>query len=495
VRSDPERQNLSLDIKYLTYRINIDILPFHFTNRFWGIMRSTWFLCALVSLSAFAQEANVPPLEVWWFQPKVQVENLTSETDRGDVVLASDPKVEALRMRESLSVSEVRFAGDRLTIGKVQGKVSIGELKASKSVLGAAVNLFSFRDVEIEVATNQAVELVLPEKALLQLVNEEGMTRFDWNDPQWKAELDQQIETKISESLFTVTLSGGLNDIAKGIANELIQKQKPELLKQAREELKKAMNSQRFSELLSLRQLPSLKALAPVVAEKEWRLSKYQVSGAILWRLAPANAGPSAYDVPRAAVGSQNWVTLVASPQLLQSIAESALQTMPPLDASQSAAIAALVGLSIEENGSIQLQASGERGPKVRFWSNVSPSNEKKSYMDVLLCLIGDNGEEVHVGAVLEFLPEGVPQIRKLIPLENGDSESIRSLLASVAWEALSQRVNQSLAEAFGRLSAQGTGSTLKSVRSVGEAGLRNAGTASSQATWAKGLAIDLQLP
>ncbi len=392
-----------------------------------------WGLVFFAICSGAFSEA---PIEFWLHRPTIKLSDVQNGHDRGDMLLSKEPKIQALGVKDTLHLKGFRFDSDRLRLDSAAASLLISELVASQEVLGQKIALFSFRDVRISAEIKRPLEIVLPHRIELQLVaNPAGGFRFEVLGTALKDYLSAQVDKNVREDLFSVSVSGGLSDLALRAANEFLNQQKGELLKLAKEELKKSLTSDSLNQLFSLADQVLAGGLSPEALAGKWFLQKQGAD----WRLSPENAAGR----PVPSVGLQNRLSVLLSPDFVQKLFERELKTPLEFHREESETLAVSMGLTTSD---FKLVGEGPRGPKVKFWSARDGKGQTRNFVDLLLCFSTPQGEEGHLGAVIELSQGGVPEVRNVVLLNRPGADGIGKVNKAPPWliEALSSRVLES---------------------------------------------------
>jgi hypothetical protein len=434
----------------------------------WGVAFFTF------CVSAFSE----PPIEFWLHRPTVLLSGVESGHDRGDLTLSNEPKIQALGVKDTLNLKGFRFDSDRFRLESAAASLLISELVASQDVFGQKIALFSFRDVRIAAEIKRPLEIALPSRIELRLVaNPTGGFRFEAPGSALKDYLSAEVDKVVREELFSISVSGGLSELALRAANEFLSQQKAELLRIAKEELKKSLTSDSLNQLFSLADQVLPSGLALETFAGKWFLQKQGMDWRLSAEMAPNRPAPSS--------GLQNRLTVLLSPDFVQKLFE--LEVGKPFDLTreESEGLASSMGLSQSD---FKVVAQGARGPKVKFWSARDEKGQNQYFVDLLLCFSTPEGDEGHVGSVIELLEGGVPKLRNAVLLNRPGSDGLGKVEPAPPW--LMDKLSARILESFKALQPSADRLRLAKAETIGILGPRQKASPSG-GRWATQLLLE----
>ncbi len=469
-------------------------------------------LC-LFSLPLFAEAPAPAPLEFWFYRPAVTVPEVKSEKARGDVSFGSNPITTAKQLTEHLQITGIRWEDEGLRIGTMAGSVACTELesRAKVPVINKEKTIFVFKNIRIEVSNKSELALGFPEEVRLTPQVADGRIRFALADGELKKAIDAQIDAIFSDSKFDQSfqtkISGELTELGRKAADQLLGGQRAKLLDQAREGLKRSLNPEELTKLLisGAQALPT--QLPTDLTSQDWVLRRTRterVDGQgrrlpiVLWRLVPASAPKdhSAYRMPNVSDTTRNVVTVVSSPQLLQTLIEGSFGGDRSLGEKESGILAGILGFDAA-GGKVSLVATGERGPRVKTWS--MPGTEgTRHFMDLLVTLRSEASEENHtLGIVMEFRGNKAPKLIQILPIgrktDAPTTDALQTMQSTFGRALLLELTNSKLDEATEKWVGASERLIPLNIRALGDAGARSKNPAVS-GRWAEALAVDFEL-
>ncbi len=407
-----------------------------------GLARIGLLGISLCSVFAFGDDAS-SPLEFWFYRPSLPIQWSPSESAR-DISLGGG--VTAFGSKGSLDAKNMRWEDGSMRVDSLVGALSTERLAGEVNVLGIKQQLFSFRNIRVDISSKRPLELTLPEEIHMKVETVDGRTRFALSDDGFKNHIDGQIDALFRDYNLNFSdpkLSGDLGDVARQYGNALLSSAKSQLMDQARDELKKALSREQLASTLvsGTQSMPS--GLPADIMQGEWIFRRILAQGRdangqsqtfTLWRLAPANADSKAnYAFPPNAGGARNIFTVVASPALIQKLSEKSLldqansadKQAVVMGADESKAIAHLFGFELAADRKLELVASGSSGPKFSAWMHRTQGGAQ-SYSDLIWTVREEGGQQEHrLGLVVEFPSNGEPRLKTAFVLEAGGAKQI----------------------------------------------------------------------
>ncbi|MBY0371405.1 hypothetical protein K2X33_12005 [bacterium] len=454
-----------------------------------------------IGVLCFATAAQAAGPEVWLYRPQVLLKDTHSENKQAEKILSQDPRVVAADLVESLHVEGLRFEDGRLALRSLRGGLSIGRLTGDKEITVPVVNtkqkiaMFALRDIKVSLQSRGEITLDLPEKVLVDARVEGSKAAFSINVEDFKTQVASRIDSLLQDGafdrLFTIQLSGSVPDLARDVLGKMIEAHKPELLKQARENLKNILIAEDLNKLFSLQS--NLLPASVLETSTKWELIKVASANSVSWGLRAQSNQPARALSPQ--LGQQdvrNLVTVALPFDLVGSLAGKGLKQVS-ISAEASTAFSKLLGVTLAQGEKLSIVADGERAPRVKSWSRVE-NGKKLHYLDVLMTFQGDQGSQSSVGGIFEVGSKTLPWLTYLAAVRSGSSlmdADKYGLNSALTTNLVAGLLQSELSKATDNVSSA-TSLEMLGMRSLGDAGVRRAGQA-DQGNWGELLAIDFR--
>jgi hypothetical protein len=466
-------------------------------------------LLGLVLCSAFAWgEESVSALEFWFYRPSLPIRWNPTQSAR-DISLGGG--VTAFGSKGVLDVTNMRWEDGSLRVDSLAGALLTDRIAGELSVVGIKQELFSFRNIRVDIASKRPLELTLPDEIRMTVETAQGRSRFALADDGFKTHIDAQIDALFRDYDLNFTnpqLSGDLGDMARQYGNALLSSAKSQLMDQARDELKKALSREQLARTLvsGTQSMPA--GLPPEVMRGDWIFRRILAQGRdasgrpqtfTLWRLAPAGADSRGnYTFPPASANSRNVFTVVAAPGLIQSLSEKSLldqansadKQAVVFGAQETQALARVFGFEANSDRKWELVAAGKGGPQFRVWMHRTQDGAL-SYSDLVWTVREQGGSEEHrLGMVVEYAQSAQPRLKAAFILHSTGAKPIAPADLAVLRTFIDPRLSV-LTQNWGTGNEQ-----LKptGIRAIGLAdGVRSQGNGFID-QWAKAIGLDYAL-
>ena len=438
-------------------------------------------------VSAFA----VSGAEVWIYRPNVSIADLSVDNSAKTKTLAQDPKIVATDYSEKLVIQGVRWQDTQLVVQNIHGRISVGRLAAEKSVtvLGRTQPIkMSLQKAEISLTGRRPLQIALPEKIAVRAERSANGARFTIDVEKFRAAIaasvDQVLAPGSFDQLFALNVSTEGADMARQIFSSYIQNEKENLLKQARESLKKSFEASHLDSIFLLSQIQ-----VPVAAQGDWTLQSFRTPSGVVWSLREESKA-TVYQVPNVPAGVNNLVSIVLPTPQVESLTAAALSPIAQLDEAISEAVAGMVEYQRASGELLSIVTTGERAPRARAWKRLEKDGRTHHYLNVLFTVHSKDVVLGAVGALLEVGGQAVPRVLDLFLVDGKDNRAwgkeqpgLKALLV----RALAKTLLQSEIDAATARVSNTTGLQALGMRALGTGDARGEG----QGDWASALCMD----